>query len=192
MRKHQFLPPHATIVKFHTSWEECGRLYQQFELCSGTLQDWDESDPEKPQVPGATHHLTSLQTLIWGYLVDLLQALQHLHDHDHVHMDIKPENIFLGMDGVCKLGDFGLMIDLAAAEAGGTEGDPKYLAPEVLQGKFTKACDVFSLGVTMLELACNLDLPRGGQLWHNIRMVGVLPPRHLFPATRHLTCIAAK
>ena len=50
VRKHQFLPPHATIVKFHTSWEECGRLYQQFELCSGTLQDWDESDPEKPQV----------------------------------------------------------------------------------------------------------------------------------------------
>ena len=64
--------------------------------------------------------------------MDLLQALQHLHDHDHVHMDIKPENIFLGMDGVCKLGDFGLMIDLAAAEAGGTEGDPKYLAPEVV------------------------------------------------------------
>ena len=44
----------------------------------------------------------------------------------------------------------------------------------MLQGKFTKACDVFSLGVTMLELACNLDLPRGGQLWHNIRMVGGL------------------
>ena len=44
-------------------------------------------------------------------------ALQHLHDHDLVHMDIKPENIFIGMDGICKLGDFGLMIDLAKGES---------------------------------------------------------------------------
>ena len=55
--------------------------------------------------------------MIWAYMVDLLKALQHLHDHDLVHMDIKPENIFIGMDGICKLGDFGLMIDLAKGES---------------------------------------------------------------------------
>ena len=54
-----------------------------------------------------------------AYMVDLLQALGHLHDHDLVHMDVKPENIFLGMDGICKLGDFGLMIDLAKGEGEG-------------------------------------------------------------------------
>jgi len=53
------------------------------------------------------------ESLIWAYSVDLLLAVKHLHDHNLIHMDIKPENIFIGMDGICKLGDFGLVIDLA-------------------------------------------------------------------------------
>ena len=63
---------------------------------------------------------------IWSYLVDLLLAIQHLHDHDLIHMDIKPENIFIGMDGICKLGDFGLVIDLAKMDSSvAVEGDPR-------------------------------------------------------------------
>lgn len=42
-----------------------------------------------------------------------LQAVRHLHNHKLVHMDIKPDNIFIGFDGLCKLGDFGLVIDLS-------------------------------------------------------------------------------
>ncbi len=51
------------------------------------------------------------------------------------------------------------------------EGDPKYLAPEVLQNcnNITCAADVFSLGMTILELATDLDLPRSGELWHQLR-----------------------
>ena len=79
------------------------------------------------------------------------------------------------MDGICKLGDFGLVIDLAKGEEDGMEGDPCYLAPEVLAGRFTKACDVFSLGVTLLELATDMDLPRSGQLWHDLRTRGPDP-----------------
>jgi len=178
VRKHQFLPPHSTIVKFHRSWEEQGRLYQQFELCNGTLQELAESQDDIPQ------------STVWSYLVDLLQALQHLHEHNHIHMDIKPENIFIGRDGICKVGDFGLMLDLAAADAKkqAMEGDSRYLAPEALQGRFTKACDVFSLGITMLELACNLDLPRHGDLWQKIRMEGPDPAStmHLQPELRRV------
>ena len=162
VRKHQFLPPHCNLVRFYTSWEEKARLYQQFELCSSSLQDL------------ALHGRLS-QALTWSYMVDLLLALQHLHDHDLVHMDIKPENIFIGMDGICKLGDFGLMIDLAKGENDGMEGDPMYLAPEVLSGTFSKACDIFSLGVTLLELATDMDLPTGGHLWHDLRSRGPDP-----------------
>ena len=50
-----------------------------------------------------------------------------------------------------------------------------YLAPEVLSGTFSKACDIFSLGATLLELATDIDLPKGGQLWHNLRSRGPDP-----------------
>ena len=83
VRKHQFLPPHSNLVRFYHSWEEKGRLYQQFELCQGSLQDLGQQ--------GSLHEQT-----VWSYMVDLLLAVQHLHDHDLVHMDIKPENIFIG------------------------------------------------------------------------------------------------
>lgn len=103
------------------------------------------------------------------------------------------------MDGVCKLGDFGLVVNLKEVSVqsicqskcayilvvvdrfdwqnvmDAMEGDSKYLAPEVLSGSFSKKADIFSLGVTLLELACDLDLPANGTLWHELRQ-GALPP----------------
>eukprot|EP00088_Acartia_fossae_P008322 TRINITY_DN1396_c0_g1_i13.p1 TRINITY_DN1396_c0_g1~~TRINITY_DN1396_c0_g1_i13.p1 ORF type:complete len:633 (-),score=127.92 TRINITY_DN1396_c0_g1_i13:209-2107(-) len=164
VRKHQFLPLHPNLVKFYESWEEDGRLYQQFELCNGNMGDYCEKNNE------------IAENLVWGYLVDLLQAVQHLHNHDLVHMDIKPDNIFFGFDGRCKLGDFGLIVDLIHQDKTGyREGDSKYLAPEILTGHVSKGCDIFSLGVTVLELACDLDLPSKGPLWSELREHGPQP-----------------
>ena len=39
----------------------------------------------------------------------------------------------------------------------------------------TCAADIFSLGMTILELATDLDLPRSGDLWHQLRN-GHIPP----------------
>ena len=41
-------------------------------------------------------------------------------------------------------------------------------------GVFTKAADVFSLGLIIIELATNLDLPSGGVFWNYLR-AGNLP-----------------
>jgi len=49
------------------------------------------------------------------------------------------------------------------------EGDSKYLAAEVLNDKPTKAADIFSLGITILELATDLELPTNGVFWHELR-----------------------
>lgn len=58
------------------------------------------------------------------------------------------------------------------------EGDPKYLAPELLEGKFGKHADIFSLGMFMLEMASDLELPRSGDNWHVLRN-GSLPEQFL-------------
>lgn len=165
--KHESLPSHPNCVTFFRAWEERQHLYIQEELCQTNLLQYAESRelPEK---------------MIWKYLVDLLMALKHLHDHNHIHMDIKPDNIFISHDKVCKLGDFGLVIDLSKGGdfSESQEGDPKYLAPELMDGKFSKAADIFSLGMTVLELASDLDLPRGGDGWHLLR-TGHLPEEFL-------------
>ncbi|KAF9049878.1 hypothetical protein BJ165DRAFT_1454518 [Panaeolus papilionaceus] len=49
------------------------------------------------------------------------------------------------------------------------EGDKLYLAPEVLQGRYGKAADVFSFGMTILETASNIVVPDQGEGWHRLR-----------------------
>ncbi|XP_075527795.1 membrane-associated tyrosine- and threonine-specific cdc2-inhibitory kinase-like isoform X1 [Dermacentor variabilis] len=161
--KHELLPPHPHCVRFIKAWEEDYRLYIQTELCDCSLAAYTEK-----------HHNLSEQ-LIWEFLVDLLLGVKHLHDHDLAHLDVKPENIFISKDGYYKLGDFGLVLDLKRDDSSDPlEGDPCYLAPELMEGHFTKAADIFSLGITVLELACDLELPSRGDNWHALRS-GTLP-----------------
>ena len=72
------------------------------------------------------------------------QGLKHLHDNRLCHFDIKPANIFLGDDGLtCKLGDFGLCTSIDQGFIDATEGDAKYLAPELMTHQFGKPADIF-------------------------------------------------
>ncbi|XP_037671002.1 membrane-associated tyrosine- and threonine-specific cdc2-inhibitory kinase isoform X1 [Choloepus didactylus] len=162
---HEQVGQHPRCVRLERAWEEGGLLYLQTELCGPSLQQhcetWGTSLPEAQ---------------VWGYLRDTLLALAHLHGQGLVHLDVKPANIFLGPRGRCKLGDFGLLMQLGAPGASeAQEGDPRYMAPELLQGSYGTAADVFSLGLTILEVACNMELPHGGEGWQQLRQ-GYLPP----------------
>jgi membrane-associated tyrosine/threonine-specific cdc2-inhibitory kinase len=44
-----------------------------------------------------------------------------------------------------------------------------------MQGNVSTKADVFSLGMTLLEIACHVDLPTGGELWHKLRHGGPFP-----------------
>ncbi|XP_041035975.1 membrane-associated tyrosine- and threonine-specific cdc2-inhibitory kinase [Carcharodon carcharias] len=162
-QKHERLGAHANLVGFVRAWEEGRRLYIQTELCDASLQQYAEGRCPLPE------------RRVWAFLADLAAALKHLHDRGLAHMDVKPANVFVAGGRLCKLGDFGLLLELDGGDfSDAQEGDPKYMAPELLDGVYSKAADVFSLGMTILDISCNLELPRSGDGWQKLRQ-GYLP-----------------
>ncbi len=88
-----------------------------------------------------------------------------------VHRDVSPSNIYLGLNGEVKLGDFGIArFSSSEAEITGTLGGLKgkfgYLAPEQIAGEpFDGRADLFSLGVVLGELLIGERVfPGSGQL----------------------------
>lgn len=49
------------------------------------------------------------------------------------------------------------------------EGDKVYMAPELLNGHPCFASDIFSLGLLLLELSADIDLPTEGEAWQQLR-----------------------
>ncbi|KAJ5919026.1 serine/threonine-protein kinase chk2 (cds1) [Penicillium verhagenii] len=90
----------------------------------------------------------------------LFEGLKYLHDRGIVHRDIKPENILLADKKMTvKLGDFGLAKIIGEDSFTTTLcGTPCYVAPEILEDtrrrRYTKAVDVWSLGVVLYICLC--------------------------------------
>ncbi|KAH8928158.1 Pkinase-domain-containing protein [Atractiella rhizophila] len=86
----------------------------------------------------------------------VLGGLVYLHSRKIIHRDIKPSNILVTRKGEMKLADFGVSGELVNSLAGTFTGTSYYMAPERIRGaKYTINSDVWSLGLTLLELAMN-------------------------------------
>lgn len=100
VRRYEQFSEHENCITLHKAWEQNDLLYMQLELCQSNLETY------------ALQHNNLSEAEIWNILVDLLLAVKALHDQNLIHLDIKLENIMISEDHVCKLGDFGLVIDL--------------------------------------------------------------------------------
>uniref|UniRef100_A0A1I8A7P0 non-specific serine/threonine protein kinase n=1 Tax=Steinernema glaseri TaxID=37863 RepID=A0A1I8A7P0_9BILA len=167
VRNFELLPKHPNLLQLKLAWEEWEEveekriMYVQTELCIGSLDQYIRS-----------FDLSELQVL---YIMrDVLKALDALHQRGLIHCDVKPENILISTKGFCMLGDFGLVFDMAKDKAG-SDGDSKYLDTAMWGTNMPKpSMDIFSLGLTILELATKEELPKNGELWADLRH-GILP-----------------
>ncbi|ORX70642.1 kinase-like protein [Linderina pennispora] len=162
------------IVKLFNAWEQSGHLFMQFELCErGNLADYLDAEAETDRRPS--------EARAWAILAHAANALGQVHAIDIVHLDVKPANFLLGdsfettpgaeqHEGWLKLADFGHATQLPyESQEWVEEGDREYMAPEVLQGRYSKPADVFSLGMMMLEIVANIVLPDNGVEWQKLR-----------------------
>ena len=95
-------------------------------------------------------------------LVQILDALCHIHRQRIIHRDLKPANILLfGQDRrIVKVADFGVSKFGTFAQT--TVGTPYYIAPELCEGQgYSYSADMWSLGCIVHELCC-LERPFSG------------------------------
>lgn len=89
----------------------------------------------------------------------VVSALEHLYrELNFMHRDVKPSNILADRRGRIKVCDFGISGELVNSLADTNVGSTPYLAPERINPANTKEgytvrSDVWSLGITIIELA---------------------------------------
>ncbi|MCM1452005.1 MAG: serine/threonine protein kinase [Clostridium sp.] len=99
------------------------------------------------------------------------QALQRVHNHGCLHLDIKPDNIMLGMDGHPIIIDFGVSKQYSMDDGCNTSTlmgcTPAYAPLEQIKGNvsaFSPATDVYALGATLYALLTGKNPPDASDL----------------------------
>ena len=86
----------------------------------------------------------------------LLLGIAYLHEHFHIHRDLKPGNILLSQQGQVKLADFGLLKELQTtfSQTDTLLGTIVYMSPERLDSKhYGFPSDIWSFGLIVMFLA---------------------------------------
>ncbi len=93
---------------------------------------------------------------VWDVLLDIAKALAYAESQRIVHRDVKPDNILVSAEGVAKLADLGIAMQLGedgTATQDEVFGSPHYVAPEQAKGiAIDGRADLYALGATAWHL----------------------------------------
>ena len=187
------------IVKYYKTFNEDGALFILMEFMdNGDIGGIFKASKtlEKP-IP---------EEKIYDIFIQSMKALTYIHSLNLIHRDIKPDNLFITVDGNVKLGDFGVSAALKREDENKNNnnfnnvselnrnkeisvgnitssntvvGTPLYMSPEMLNYlKYDLKTDVYSMGVTFFIL-CYWDFPRKPAMDLNLELKIVdLPIQH--------------
>ena len=145
-------------------------FFIQMEFCEGlTLRQYIDNNVEK----GLS------ENTIFIFTYQLLKSLKKIHEHNIIHRDIKPDNIFVINNHSIKIGDFGLATEMKEIKKDKgsknnlliphnkkssnslikgynescLEGTPIYISPEQLERKAIDGkVDIYALGLVLYEM----------------------------------------
>lgn len=141
---------HPNIIKLYETFEDAKYIYLVMELCTGGELFDRIIDAECGFTEKVAAHLVK----------QILGAVLYMHMATIAHRDLKPENFLLAnekdvSESPIKVIDFGLSKQFDPGGYMTTKAcTPYYVAPEVLEGKYTELCDVWSMGVLIYVLLC--------------------------------------
>ncbi|MBL4637433.1 MAG: serine/threonine protein kinase, partial [Kofleriaceae bacterium] len=135
------------------------------------LMEYLDGFPLSHWLSGALLPLAQLRE----YVMQMLAALEAVHQAGIVHRDLKPDNIFVSPQGTIRLLDFGIAKLLpeyqdrpisSETQSGTMLGTPHYMAPEQIEGgPISPATDIYSIGAILYEAVTGQTAFRGDSLF---------------------------
>ena len=111
----------------------------------------------------------------WDIIFQMIIPINFLHKLGYIHFDIKPTNYLVMNNNQLLLNDFCLSIkeeNIRNISTDELEGDSIYISPELFYkdvGIINHKIDIFSLGLSILELLTEIELPKNGPIWQKMR-----------------------
>jgi serine/threonine-protein kinase len=115
-----------------------------------------------------------------NYAVQVLKGVEHAHQAQILHRDLRPANVLISESGAVKVADFGTSRLLEKSHATTVIGSPPYMAPEQFKGRAVLASDIYSVGVLLYQMTTGTlpyFSPNPAQIERLIAQGRCTPPR---------------